>query len=101
MECKEYAVMFKALSDVKRVAILQLLTKEQLCGCQLLKTFQITQPTLSHHMSILIDCGLVLFVKRGKYTYYSINEKKIERLKTFFTTVGTGHRACDDCGAKF
>jgi len=97
MECKEYAVMFKALSDVKRVCIIQLLTKEKLCGCELLKAFQITQPTLSHHMRILVDCELVLTQKRGKYAYYSINENKIESLKTFFTTVGTGQHACGSC----
>lgn len=101
MECKEYAEMFKALSDVKRVCILQLLTKEKLCGCELLKVFQITQPTLSHHMHILRDCGLINVQKHGKYTYYSINEGQISNLKEFFNTLGSGQHSCESCVTKF
>jgi len=104
MNCKEYAIVFRALSDPKRVCILQMLTKEKQCGCKLLETFKITQPTLSHHMRILVECGLVNFEKRGKYTDYSINEAKILEMKTFFSNVGSKRCLCDDdcdCSAKF
>ena len=97
MECKEYAVIFKALSDPKRVCIVQMLTKEKQCGCKLLETFNITQPTLSHHMRILCDCGLVLCEKRGKFVDYRVNEETITALDDFFTNLGTHHCMCDDC----
>ena len=42
------------------------------CNCKLLEAFDITQPTLSHHMKILYDCGLVSARKEGKWHYYHI-----------------------------
>ena len=49
----------KALCDNNRLQIIQMLSDGEKCGCKLLEAFDITQPTLSHHMKILCDCGLV------------------------------------------
>ena len=73
-DCKNVASVFKALGDENRIRILQMLHGGELCACKLLETLNITQPTLSHHMKILCDSGLVTSRKEGKWNYYSINE---------------------------
>ena len=77
----KYAEMFKALSDENRLMILDMLCKGEMCACKILEKFNITQPTLSHHMKILCDCGLVKNRKVGKWIYYSINGKGCEKVK--------------------
>ena len=57
-----------------------MLTKGRLCACELLERLEVTQPTLSHHMKILCECGLVLAFKEGKWQHYDIN---CERFKEF------------------
>ena len=71
----EHAVaqMFKALGDENRIRILKLLGRGEKCACNLLETLEISQPTLSHHMHILCDAGLVSARKEGKWMHYTIN----------------------------
>jgi len=87
---EKYANLFKALGDTNRLLILDMLCKGERCACKILEKFKITQPTLSHHMKILCDCGIVKKRKEGKWMYYSINNKGCEktmRLLKNFTTV--------------
>lgn len=71
----EYVKIFKAFSDKKRVRILELLCEsEEECACVLLDDLRISQATLSHHMKILCESGIVKSRKAGKWNYYSINE---------------------------
>ena len=84
--------LFKALSDENRLQIVEMLTDGELCACRILEKFDITQPTLSHHMKILCDCGLVKGRKQSKWTYYSISKeggKKAMALLRKFTTATT------------
>ena len=81
MNESEIALICKALGDENRVQIIKMLTGGELCACKILDAFNITQPTLSHHMKILTDCNLVNCRKEGKWTYYSINRKKVSELK--------------------
>ena len=69
----DIVVICKALGDVNRLQIIQMLSDGEKCGCKLLEAFDITQPTLSHHMKILCECGLVNDRKEGKWHHYSIN----------------------------
>ena len=64
--------IFKALSDVNRLKIIDLLSYEEKCGCKILEHFNFTQPTLSHHMKVLIECGLVEARKCGTWNYYKV-----------------------------
>jgi len=70
----ENAKVFKAFCDEKRLTILELLRSGEKCACVLLETVDIGQSTLSHHMGILIESGIVAARRSGKWTYYSINE---------------------------
>lgn len=79
----DVALICKALGDSNRLQIVQMLSDEEKCGCKLLEAFEITQPTLSHHMKILCDCGLVNDRKEGKWHYYSLNRKTFGSFQTF------------------
>ena len=67
------AKICRALGDPNRLQIVQMLSGGEMCACRLLDHFQITQPTLSHHMKILCECGLVDTRREGKWSHYSLN----------------------------
>lgn len=69
----EQATLFKALSDPKRLKILSLLRQGELCACKILEKIDLSQSTLSHHMKILTQSGLVFGRNEGKWTHYSLN----------------------------
>ena len=69
---QDMAGVFKALSDENRIRILGRLRSGEKCACKLLEALNISQPTLSHHMKILCDAGLVNGRKVGKWTHYSM-----------------------------
>ncbi len=73
--------VFKAFDDVNRIKIINLLKEETLCGCQILEELDVSQPTLSHHMKILCDSGIVDSYKNGKWTMYSLSEEGIENAR--------------------
>ena len=74
----ELALVCKALGDENRVQIIKMLTGGELCACKILDAFNITQPTLSHHMKILCESGIVRGRKEGKWVYYSIDKEGSE-----------------------
>ena len=81
MDNKRTAMMFKAFCDENRLQILQILRGGEQCACNLLEEMHITQPTLSHHMKILCDSGIVVGRKDGKWMHYSISEEGIEAVR--------------------
>ena len=83
MDNKEIATMFKAFCDENRIQILDLLKDGERCACSLLEEMQITQPTLSHHMKILCDAGVVVGRKEGKWMHYSISESGLEKVMKY------------------
>lgn len=83
-EDQNFINKFKALSDINRLKIIQMLSYEELCGCEILRKFNITQPTLSHHMKILFDSGLILCRKDGKNIFYTLNKPEIKKFDKFF-----------------
>jgi len=70
---EKMALIFKALGDENRIRIMKLLGNEEKCACKLLEALNISQPTLSHHMKILCDSGIVTGRKEGKWMHYSIS----------------------------
>ncbi len=80
MDNKKIASMFKAFCDENRIQILELLQGGERCACSLLEEMQITQPTLSHHMKILCDSGVVIGRKEGKWMHYSISKGGLENV---------------------
>nr|WP_326185992.1 metalloregulator ArsR/SmtB family transcription factor [uncultured Oscillibacter sp.] len=70
---QQQAKVFKALCDENRLRILELLRSGERCACELLEELHIGQSTLSHHMRILCDSGIVVGRKEGKWVYYRID----------------------------
>ena len=83
----EYIVIFKALSDETRIRIIKMLAEGELCACHILEAFNITQPTLSYHMKILTECGLVNGRKDGAWMKYTLNEEKFNKIKDFYESI--------------
>lgn len=75
----EDAKVFKAFCDENRLQILELLRGGEKCACVLLESLQIGQSTLSHHMKILCDSGIVNSRREGKWTHYSISRAGSQR----------------------
>lgn len=79
----DLAVLFKASADETRLRILKMLAGEELCACNLLEAFDITQPTLSYHMRVLTECGLVLARKDGVWMRYRLNGPVLEDMAAY------------------
>lgn len=93
------ARVFKALCDLKRLAILEQLRSGEKCACVLQEPMDLTQSGLSYHMKILCDSGIVTSRQEGKWTYYRLSVSggawAIERLRAILTS-NTGQ---DDPGS--
>lgn len=87
MVIAEYVPILKALADPNRLAIIEHLTRGEACVCELLELFSVTQPTLSHHMRILSEAGLVSGRREGKWIHYSINEQRLQSFKDFIASI--------------
>ncbi len=75
---------FKALSDNTRRKILDLLNEKDMAAGDIADYFQITKPSISHHLSILKQAGLVSDERKGQYIYYSLNTSVFEDVVKWF-----------------
>ncbi|TML14815.1 MAG: helix-turn-helix transcriptional regulator [Actinobacteria bacterium] len=76
------AVRFKALADPTRVAIINYLSAaDEVCVCNLTGSFDLSQPTISHHLKILREAGLVESSRRGTWAYYRLVPEAIDALR--------------------
>ncbi|MGM9646921.1 MAG: ArsR/SmtB family transcription factor [Eubacteriales bacterium] len=78
MDQRKIAAIFKAFSDENRIRIIKSLRSGEKCACKLLEELDVTQPTLSHHMKILCDAGIVVGRKEGKWMHYSISAEGVK-----------------------
>lgn len=90
----EYTKVFKALGDPKRAMIVDMLSCGELCACMILEKFEMSQSTLSHHMKLLCECGLVKGREKGKWTYYSLDADIISKTKQFFSNITSDKENC-------
>ena len=97
---EERAKVFKALCDERRQRILELLHTGEKCACVLIDEMAMPQSSLSYHMKILCDSGIVTSREEGKWTHYQISkegsEKAIELLKKI-TAVSESSTECKGC----
>lgn len=94
------AKLFKALCDEHRLAIIDLLQTSEKCACDLLENISISQSTLSHHMKILVESGLVHARKDKKWIYYSLCDEGItlakHRLEDILNKDSTAYLSCSN-----
>lgn len=74
MDYERTSFILKAMADSNRMKIIDLLSHGSLCACDVLKHFEFTQPTLSHHMKVLEKAGIVSVSKKGQWHHYSLKE---------------------------
>lgn len=96
LDVKNTVTIFKAFCDENRIRILQLLLQGEECACKLLEEMKITQPTLSHHMKILCDSGIVTGRKDGKWMYYSVSPEGAEKAKQCLDALTTVNSPCEN-----
>ena len=95
MDERRIAIVFKALGDENRIRILKLLRSGEKCACKLLEELNISQPTLSHHMKILCDSGLITGRKEGKWMHYSICVEGCQMAKDALNEVTSRNCTCE------
>jgi ArsR family transcriptional regulator, arsenate/arsenite/antimonite-responsive transcriptional repressor len=87
LDAERIATVAKALGEPLRVRILDVLRRstENVCQCELLALFDISQPLLSHHMKKLVDAGLVSVERRHRWAYYSIDPAALKELTAWLS----------------
>src|SRR5437867_12940813 len=81
-ESEELAARFKALADPTRIAIVNRLSQaDEVCVCDLNGAFDLSQPTISHHLKILKEAGLVESSRRGTWAYYRLVPETVAALR--------------------
>jgi ArsR family transcriptional regulator len=87
------ASVFKALGDPTRLEIIDLLARAEgpLCACDIESRFDLSQPTISHHLGLLRKAGLVEAERRGTWMHYCLSPGCIERLADFVDELAGSH----------
>lgn len=90
----EFSKIFKVLGDPKRAMIVDMLSCGELCACMILEKFEMSQSTLSHHMKLLCESGLVLAREEGKWTYYTLDQNTVHMTKQFLCEITSDKESC-------
>lgn len=99
--------IFKALSDPARLKILQFLQRPDaaccvlegcVCACDVERVLGVSQATVSHHMKLLVDAGLVRAEKRGRWMLYSIDGAAFAGVVDWLTPFAKAEAGCGSCG---
>lgn len=93
---EEHARVFKAFCDEKRLRIIELLRSGEQCACVLIERLDMPQSTLSYHMKILCESGVVDGRPEGKWTYYKISEKGSDEAIVLLEAITTPNAAAEE-----
>lgn len=89
-EADDLARSLKALSDPARLRLVSMVAAHEggeACVCDLIEPLGLSQPTVSHHLKVLVDAGFLVREKRGVWAYYRLVPGALESVSTFFATV--------------
>jgi ArsR family transcriptional regulator len=89
-----YVLIFRALADETRLKIVEMLSCGEMCACDILEFFRITQPTLSYHMKILTDSQIVSARKDGSWIRYSLKDETAISVRHFLEMITTKREEC-------
>jgi len=81
---------FRALGDPTRLEIFRLVAAQEapMCVCDIVERFDVSQPTISHHLKILREAGLLTVSRRGVWAYYAVDPSGIAGLRDFLDRLG-------------
>jgi ArsR family transcriptional regulator, arsenate/arsenite/antimonite-responsive transcriptional repressor len=88
-QAAELAKVFKALGDPVRLRLMSMIASRdggEVCVCELTPAFDLSQPTISHHLKLLRQAGLIDCERRGTWVYYWVLPGVLDRLAAFLTT---------------
>jgi ArsR family transcriptional regulator len=86
---RETAVIFKALADETRLRILKAISHiGELCECNIVPVFGLSQPTVNYHIKVLREAGLVQSERRGQWVYHRVNQKAVLGAVRNLTEIG-------------
>ncbi len=77
---KKIAEFYNALADETRLTILDMLSRQEMCACEIIVEVGLSQPTVSHHLKILRQAELITAKKDGKWVYYTLNADVFQSL---------------------
>lgn len=94
VETDQFAAAFKALSNPVRLQIIDLISQGggQICGCDIERHFDLTQPTISHHLKVLRDAGLISSEARGVSVFHRLNSSMLTSLQGLLMLVNNTGR---------
>ncbi|MGD9530235.1 ArsR/SmtB family transcription factor [Pseudonocardia sp.] len=90
-QAAELAAVFKALGDPVRLRLLSLIASHdggEVCVCELTGVFELSQPTISHHLKVLRETGLIAGERRGTWVYYRLVMDRLERAGALLAPAG-------------
>jgi ArsR family transcriptional regulator len=88
-DAEDLAAAFKVLGDPARLRLLSLVASAasgEACACDLVGPVGRSQPTVSHHLSVLVDAGLLTREKRGRWAWYRVVPERLEFLRSVLAT---------------
>ncbi|RGB75505.1 ArsR/SmtB family transcription factor [Anaerococcus nagyae] len=97
VDYEDIAKKLKVISDPKRLRIIDMLSCDELCACEILEKFDITQPTLSYDMRKLEEAGLISSRREGKNTFYSLDKDGLDEIEDSLKLI---FHIQDDCICK-
>ncbi len=77
---RKIAEFYNALADETRLTILDMLSRQEMCACEIIVGVSLSQPTVSHHLKILRQAELITAKKDGKWVYYTLNAEVFQSL---------------------
>ena len=89
-QAAELSAMFKALGDPVRLRLLSMIASRsegEVCVCELTPAFELSQPTISHHLKLLRQAGLVDCERRGTWVYYWVRPETTDRMAAMLSSV--------------
>ncbi|HSN58482.1 MAG TPA: metalloregulator ArsR/SmtB family transcription factor [Clostridiaceae bacterium] len=90
----EYAALFKAFSDETRLKIIDMLSCGEMCACDILEQLSLSQSTLSYHMKILSECGIVNAVRDGAWMRYPVSTVRADEVAAFIRYISKEKEDC-------
>lgn len=86
---KQLAQLFKALGDETRLEVVRMLAGKELCVCDILDAFNISQPAISHHLRVLKQAGLLQDTREGKWVFYRLNPEVFATVEQYLGVINT------------
>ena len=87
-EAEDIVVMLKALADPVRLRLMNLIARSgEACACDLPEALDRSQPTISHHLKVLVEAGLLEREKRGKWAWFTVRSERLQALGGVFQIV--------------